>query len=90
MIIECCSQERFHSSFYEFIGESFCKLNRVWTDTVEAAFNTYCLFVFSRGGGGGQLKLRLPVPGGSRGAMPEFPIRGVWMVVLKYPYWAAP
>jgi pre-mRNA-splicing factor CWC22 len=41
MIIECCSQERSYSSFYGLIGERFCKLNRVWTDCFESAFNTY-------------------------------------------------
>ncbi|KAF8811941.1 MIF4G-domain-containing protein [Phlegmacium glaucopus] len=41
MIIECCSQERSYSTFYGLIGERFCKLNRVWTDSFESAFNTY-------------------------------------------------
>ena len=41
MIIECCSQERSYSTFYGLIGERFCKLNRVWTDSVEEAFKTY-------------------------------------------------
>jgi len=41
MIIECCSQERSYSTFYGLIGERFCKLNRVWTDSFEEAFNKY-------------------------------------------------
>ena len=41
MIIECCSQERSYSTFYGLIGERFCKLNRVWTDSFEEAFNNY-------------------------------------------------
>lgn len=41
MIIECCSQERSYSTFYGLIGERFCKLNRVWTDSFEVAFNKY-------------------------------------------------
>jgi pre-mRNA-splicing factor CWC22 len=32
-----------HSTFYGLIGEHFCKLNRVWTDSVEEAFKTYLL-----------------------------------------------
>ncbi|KAF8061690.1 MIF4G-domain-containing protein [Lyophyllum atratum] len=41
MIIECCSQERSYSTFYGLIGERFSKLNRVWTDSLEAAFGNY-------------------------------------------------
>ncbi|KAF5318018.1 hypothetical protein D9619_012257 [Psilocybe cf. subviscida] len=41
MIIECCSQERSYSTFYGLIGERFSKLNRVWTDACEHAFNNY-------------------------------------------------
>jgi pre-mRNA-splicing factor CWC22 len=41
MVIECCSQERSYSSFYGLIGERFSKLNRVWTDSIEAAFANY-------------------------------------------------
>jgi pre-mRNA-splicing factor CWC22 len=41
MIIECCSQERSYSTFYGLIGERFCKLNRVWTDSFETAFGNY-------------------------------------------------
>ena len=41
MIIECCSQERSYSNFYGLIGERFSKLNRVWTDSCEQAFNNY-------------------------------------------------
>jgi len=41
MIIECCSQERSYSTFYGLTGERFCKLNRVWTDSFEEAFNKY-------------------------------------------------
>ncbi|TFK34887.1 armadillo-type protein [Crucibulum laeve] len=41
MIIECCSQERSYSTFYGLIGERFCKLNRVWTESFEHAFTNY-------------------------------------------------
>ncbi|XP_006458619.1 hypothetical protein AGABI2DRAFT_63634 [Agaricus bisporus var. bisporus H97] len=41
MIIECCSQERSYSSFYGLTGERFSKLNRVWTDSFESAFQSY-------------------------------------------------
>ena len=41
MIIECCSQERSYSNFYGLVGERFSKLNRVWTDSFERAFNNY-------------------------------------------------
>lgn len=41
MIIECCSQERSYSNFYGLIGERFCKLNRVWTDSFQEAFQKY-------------------------------------------------
>ncbi|KAF9453658.1 MIF4G-domain-containing protein [Macrolepiota fuliginosa MF-IS2] len=41
MIIECCSQERSYSSFYGLVGERFSKLNRVWTECFESAFQTY-------------------------------------------------
>ncbi|ORX37969.1 armadillo-type protein [Kockovaella imperatae] len=41
MIVECCSQERSYNNFYGLIGERFCKLNRVWTDSFQEAFATY-------------------------------------------------
>lgn len=41
MIVECCSQERSYSNFYGLIGERFCKLNRVWTDNFQEAFQKY-------------------------------------------------
>ncbi|KAG6332693.1 hypothetical protein ID866_6394, partial [Astraeus odoratus] len=41
MIIECCSQERSYSTFYGLVGERFCRLNRVWMECVEQAFNNY-------------------------------------------------
>ncbi|WVQ75202.1 pre-mRNA-splicing factor CWC22 [Cryptococcus sp. DSM 104548] len=41
MIVECCSQERAYSNFYGLIGERFCKLNRVWTDSFQEAFEKY-------------------------------------------------
>lgn len=41
MVIECCSQERSYSNFYGLVGERFSKLNRVWTDCLEAAFGNY-------------------------------------------------
>ena len=40
MIIEYCPQERPNSTFYR-LGERFCKLNRVWTNSFEEAFNKY-------------------------------------------------
>ena len=41
MIIECCSQERSYSNFYGLVSERFCKLNRVWNECYERAFETY-------------------------------------------------
>jgi pre-mRNA-splicing factor CWC22 len=41
MLIECCSQERSYSVFYGLISERFCKLNRVWNECFEEAFNNY-------------------------------------------------
>lgn len=41
MIVECCSQERTYSNFYGLIGERFCKLNRVWTESFQEAFQKY-------------------------------------------------
>ncbi|KDQ33998.1 hypothetical protein PLEOSDRAFT_1033756 [Pleurotus ostreatus PC15] len=41
MLIECCSQERSYSKFYGLVGERFSKLNRVWTECLEEAFQTY-------------------------------------------------
>lgn len=41
MIIECCSQERSYSTFYGLVGERFSRLNRVWMDCLEQAFNDY-------------------------------------------------
>lgn len=41
MIVECCSQERSYSQFYGLIGERFCKLNRVWTENFQEAFQRY-------------------------------------------------
>jgi pre-mRNA-splicing factor CWC22 len=41
MLIECCSQERSYSNFYGLVSERFCKLNRVWLECFESAFNTY-------------------------------------------------
>jgi len=41
MIIECCSHERSYSTFYVLIGERFCKLNRVWTESFETACGNY-------------------------------------------------
>lgn len=41
MVIECCSQERSYSTFYGLIGERFCKLNRVWNECFENAFELY-------------------------------------------------
>ena len=41
MVVECCSQERSYSNFYGLIGERFCKLNRVWTENFQDAFQKY-------------------------------------------------
>ena len=41
MVIECCSQERSYSNFYGLVSERFCKLNRVWSECYERAFETY-------------------------------------------------
>lgn len=41
MVIECCSQERTYSNFYGLIAERFCKLNRLWTDNFQEAFQKY-------------------------------------------------
>jgi len=41
MVIECCSQERSYSTFYGLVSERFCKLNRVWNESFERAFETY-------------------------------------------------
>jgi hypothetical protein len=41
MVIECCSQERSYSNFYGLVSERFCKLNRVWNECYESAFETY-------------------------------------------------
>lgn len=41
MIIECCSQERSYNTFFGLIGERFCKLNRIWADNFQQAFEKY-------------------------------------------------
>ncbi|KAI6141275.1 armadillo-type protein, partial [Pisolithus tinctorius] len=41
MIIECCSQERSYSTFYGLVGERFSRLNRVWMECIEQAFDNY-------------------------------------------------
>ncbi|KAI0293382.1 armadillo-type protein [Russula brevipes] len=41
MVIECCSQERSYSTFYGLVSERFCKLNRVWNESYERAFESY-------------------------------------------------
>jgi pre-mRNA-splicing factor CWC22 len=41
MVIECCSQERSYSNFYGLVSERFCKLNRIWNESYERAFETY-------------------------------------------------
>ena len=40
MVIECCSQERSYLTFYGLVSERFCKLNRVWNEPFERAFET--------------------------------------------------
>lgn len=41
MLVECASQERTYDRFYGMIGERFCKLNRMWMELFEEAFETY-------------------------------------------------
>lgn len=41
MVVECCSQERTYSNFYGLIGERLCKINKVWLDNFQEAFQTY-------------------------------------------------
>lgn len=41
MLVECASQERTYDKFYGMIGERFCKLNRMWMELFEEAFETY-------------------------------------------------
>lgn len=41
MIVECCSQERSYSTFFGLIGERLCKLNRMWVDGFQEAFEKY-------------------------------------------------
>ncbi|KAI1126685.1 hypothetical protein F5Y10DRAFT_244366 [Nemania abortiva] len=38
MVVECCAQERTYTKFFGLIGERFAKLNRLWTDLFEQAF----------------------------------------------------
>ncbi|KAI1427035.1 hypothetical protein F5Y12DRAFT_226033 [Xylaria sp. FL1777] len=38
MVIECCAQEKTYTKFFGLIGERFAKLNRLWTDLFEQAF----------------------------------------------------
>ena len=45
MIIKCCHQEWCYSMFYCLIGERFCRLNRVWMDFFEEAFNNYYMTI---------------------------------------------
>jgi len=40
-MIKCCSQERSYSTFYGLIGERFCKLNRVWTESFEKSLTLH-------------------------------------------------
>lgn len=41
MIIECARQERTYDKFYGLISERFCKLNRMWMELFEEAFDEY-------------------------------------------------
>lgn len=41
MLVECASQERTYDKFYGLIGERFCKLNRMWKELFEEAFEQY-------------------------------------------------
>ncbi|KAI0118792.1 hypothetical protein GGR51DRAFT_497670 [Nemania sp. FL0031] len=38
MVVECCAQERTYTKYFGLIGERFAKLNRLWTDMFEQAF----------------------------------------------------
>ncbi|KAI3336707.1 MIF4G-domain-containing protein [Xylariaceae sp. AK1471] len=38
MVVECCAQEKTYTKFFGLIGERFAKLNRLWTDLFEQAF----------------------------------------------------
>ncbi|KAI0202213.1 hypothetical protein F4808DRAFT_82877 [Astrocystis sublimbata] len=38
MVVECCGQEKTYTKFFGLIGERFAKLNRLWSDLFEAAF----------------------------------------------------
>ncbi|KAI1755413.1 hypothetical protein F4782DRAFT_404371 [Xylaria castorea] len=38
MVVECCAQEKTYTKFFGLIGERFSKLNRMWTDLFEQAF----------------------------------------------------
>ncbi len=38
MVVECCAQEKTYTPFFGAIGERFAKLNRLWTDLFEQAF----------------------------------------------------
>ncbi|KAI1190531.1 hypothetical protein F5B17DRAFT_386250 [Nemania serpens] len=38
MVVECCGQEKTYTKFFGLIGERFAKLNRLWTDLFEQAF----------------------------------------------------
>ncbi|KAI2642632.1 hypothetical protein GGS21DRAFT_498856, partial [Xylaria nigripes] len=38
MVVECCAQEKTYTKFFGLIGERFAKLNRLWTDLFEKAF----------------------------------------------------
>ncbi|KAI0143531.1 hypothetical protein GGR57DRAFT_348344 [Xylariaceae sp. FL1272] len=40
MVVECCAQEKTYTKFFGLIGERFAKLNRLWTDMFEQAFQT--------------------------------------------------
>lgn len=39
MIIECCSQERTYLKYYGLMAERFCKMNRLWVENFNTAFN---------------------------------------------------
>ncbi|KAH8166153.1 hypothetical protein CIB48_g2085 [Xylaria polymorpha] len=40
MVVECCAQDRTYTKFFGQIGERFSKLNRIWTDLFEQAFQS--------------------------------------------------
>lgn len=40
MIVECGGQEKTYDKYYGSLAETFCKMNRVWTETYLESFAT--------------------------------------------------